>query len=134
MFNNLELLLSESRHSNSEVMNVVDRLNLCHAKAAELCVSLDRLGTPMNRRAMTCAILGSVAGGIDPDLSYVSAQTGIARATLNRWFDERAGENALRYEWAGRRKVVVIDRPVRPELMELLDWHVDFRKQIAAAS
>ncbi len=123
--NYLEKYLQNSRHSIEDVVYAARRLNTTHAKAVGL---LDPMhySSPLHRRAVACALIASLAVDVIPDVSYLSEQTGINRSTLLRWYkslDDKA--NLVR---DGRRKVVVIDRACNQDMIDLLDWHVDWHK------
>ncbi len=123
--NYLEKYLQNSRHEIADVVYAASRLNDTHAKAVEL-LDPAHFSKPLDRRAVACAIISSLADGVIPDQSYLAEQTGIKRSTLIRWYkklDDRAG-----FVRDGRRKVLIVDRACNQDMMDLLDWHVDWHK------
>ncbi len=123
--NYLEKYLQNSRHSIEDVVYAARRLNTTHAKAIGL---LDPMhySSPIDRRAVACAIITSLADGVIPDQSYLSEQTGITRPTLMRWYKNL--DDKAYFVRDGRRKVLVIDRACNQDMIDLLDWHVDWHK------
>ena len=123
--NYLEKYLQNSRHELEHIVHAARRLNKTQAKAVEL---LDPMhyASPLHRRAIACAIISSLADDVIPDASYLAQQIGIHRPTLLRWYKKLDDEAYFVRD--GRRKVLVIDRACNQDMVDLLDWHVDYHK------
>lgn len=67
----------------------------------------------------------AVAESVDPDLSYLSEATGVPRATIHKWMQQRAEAGDLMLERNGRRKIVVIDDAVPHDIVKLMDFMVE---------
>lgn len=126
--NNIDLLLSETRHSPDAILRVCKRLSRTYEKASKTLSPVPGI-VPMQRLSLACAFYAAIADGVDPDLSYLSEKTGIPRTTLHRWFAPLAEIGQVELVADGRRKILVVNRPGKADMVEMLDYIADYHDE-----